>query len=55
VNGFWRGLDSFMDQVSTSGFLSAARREQLLVAHSPAEAIERLDEAAKAATQGMVW
>ena len=55
VNGFWRGLDSFMDQVSSSGFLSAARREQLLVAHSPAEAIERLDEAAKAATQGMVW
>ncbi len=55
VHGFWRGLDLFMDHVSDSGFLSKARREQLLLAHSPAEAIDRLDAAARAATQGMVW
>ncbi len=55
VHGFWRGLDLFMDHVSDSGFLSKARREQLLLAHSPAEAIDRLDAAAAAATQGMVW
>lgn len=55
VNGFWSGLDRFMDHVSTSGFLSAGRREQLLMAHSPAEAINKLDEAAARATQGMVW
>lgn len=55
VHGFWRGLDLFMDHVSDSGFLSKARREQLLLAHSPAEAIDRLDAAAASATQGMVW
>ena len=55
VNGFWSGLDRFMDHVSASGFLSPARREQLLLAHSPSEALDRLDEAAARATQGMVW
>ena len=55
VNGFWSGLDRFMDHVSASGFLSQARREQLLLAHSPAQALDRLDEAAARATQGMVW
>ena len=55
VHGFWRGLDLFMDHVSESGFLSPARREQLILAHSPGEAIDRLDEAARTATQGRVW
>jgi uncharacterized protein (TIGR00730 family) len=55
VHGFWRGLDLFMDHVAASGFLSTARREQLLLAHSPAEAIDRLDEAAGQARQGMIW
>ena len=55
VHGFWRGLDLFMDHVSDSGFLSKARREQLMLAHSPAEAIDMLDAAARNATQGMVW
>ncbi|WP_240309509.1 MULTISPECIES: TIGR00730 family Rossman fold protein [Sphingomonas] len=55
VHGFWRGLDLFMDHVSDSGFLSKARREQLLFAHSPAEALDKLDESARNATQGMVW
>jgi hypothetical protein len=35
--------------------MSAQRRQQLLVAQSPAEALGLLDEAAAAATQGMVW
>jgi uncharacterized protein (TIGR00730 family) len=55
VNGFWRGLSGFMDHVSTSGFLSAGRRAQLLEATSPAEALDKLDESARNATQGMVW
>ena len=55
VHGFWRGLDLFMDHVSESGFLSKARREQLMLAHTPSEAIDMLDAAAKNATQGMVW
>ena len=55
VHGFWNGLDGFMDHVSASGFLSAARREQLLMAESAAEAIDLLDAAAKSAAQGVTW
>jgi predicted Rossmann-fold nucleotide-binding protein len=45
----------FIDHATESGFLSAERRKQLLVAESPDEALDLLDEAAAAATQGMVW
>jgi uncharacterized protein (TIGR00730 family) len=55
VEGFWTGLADFMDHVSASGFLSQGRRKQLLMADSPIDAIDRLDEAAANATQGMVW
>jgi uncharacterized protein (TIGR00730 family) len=55
VGGFWDELISFMDTVTQSGFLSAPRRQQLLVATTPEEALELLDEAAGRATQGMVW
>jgi hypothetical protein len=55
VGGFWDGLIEFMDHATQSGFLSASRRAQLLVAKTPEEALEALDEAAAAATQGMVW
>jgi uncharacterized protein (TIGR00730 family) len=55
VEGYWDGMVEFINHATTSGFLSAQRREQLLVAESPEEALELLDEAAAAATQGMVW
>lgn len=55
VGGFWDGLIQFMDHATDSGFLSQSRRKQLLVATSPGEALEMLDEAAARATQGMVW
>jgi uncharacterized protein (TIGR00730 family) len=55
VGGFWDGLVHFMDHATKSGFLSESRRKQLLVATSPEEALELLDEAAARATQGMVW
>ena len=55
VGGFWDGLITFMDHATKSGFLSASRRQQLLVASTPDEALELLDEAAGRATQGMVW
>lgn len=55
VRDFWSGLADFMDHVSASGFLSQGRRKQLLMADTPGEAIDRLDEAAANATQGMVW
>ena len=55
VGGFWDGLIGFMDQVTDSGFMSPARRAQLLVAEDVGEAIEKLDAAAAAAEKKMVW
>ena len=55
VDGFWDGMITFIDHATESGFLSERRRKQLLVASTPEEALELLDEAAAAATQGMVW
>ena len=55
VAGFWDGLIEFMDHATASGFLSAPRREQMLVAQTPDEALKLLDEAAATAAQGMVW
>jgi len=55
VEGYWDGMIDFIDHATQSGFLSARRRSQLLVAQTPEQALELLDEAATAATQGMVW
>jgi uncharacterized protein (TIGR00730 family) len=55
VHGFWDGLAGFMDHVRDSGFLSQARRLQLLKAETPGEALDLLDEAAKNAAQGVTW
>ncbi|HWJ39373.1 MAG TPA: TIGR00730 family Rossman fold protein [Sphingomicrobium sp.] len=55
VDGYWDGMIEFIDHATTSGFLSPNRRSQLLVASTPDEALDLLDEAAAAATQGMVW
>jgi uncharacterized protein (TIGR00730 family) len=55
VEGFWDGMIEFIDHATRNGFLSPQRRQQLLVASTPDEALELLDEAAAAATQGMVW
>jgi len=55
VEGFWDGMIEFIDHATRNGFLSPQRRQQLLVASTPGEALELLDEAAAAATQGMVW
>jgi len=55
VNGLWDGLIGFMDQVAASGFLSPARRAQLLVADGIGEVIDRLDAAIGAKSAKMVW
>ena len=55
VEGFWDGLIDFMDHATSGGFISPRRRRQLLVATTPEQALELLDEAVTAATQGMVW
>jgi hypothetical protein len=55
VEGYWDGMIEFIDHATQSGFMSAQRRKQLLVADTPGVALDLLDEAAAAATQGMVW
>jgi uncharacterized protein (TIGR00730 family) len=55
VEGYWDGLIEFIDHATQSGFMSGQRRKQLLVADTPGQALDLLDEAAAAATQGMVW
>ena len=55
VDGYWDGLIEFIDHATESGFMSERRRRQLLVAETPEEALKLLDDAAAAATQGMVW
>ena len=55
VDGFWDGMIAFLDTVAASGFMSPARRAQLLVADSIAEAIDRLDSAIGATEPKMVW
>jgi uncharacterized protein (TIGR00730 family) len=55
VEGFWDGMIEFVEHAHQCGFLSASRRRQLLVANTPEDALKLLDEAAAAATQGMVW
>jgi hypothetical protein len=55
VDGFWDGMIEFIEHAYQNGFMSKQRRNQLLVAQSPEEALKLLDEAAAGATQGMVW
>ena len=55
VSGFWDGMISFLDTVTDSGFMSPARRAQLLVADTIPEAIEKLDAAIGATEAKMVW
>lgn len=54
VGGFWDNLVELMDHVMESGFMSPARRAQLLVASEIGEAIDMLD-AAVGAERRMVW
>lgn len=55
MDGFWDKMIAFLDHVAECGFMSPARRSQLLVAPNPEEALKLLDERAGAVTRGMVW
>src|SRR4051812_49736992 len=55
VGGFWDGLIAFLDTATMSGFMSPARRAQLLVGTDIGEVIDRLDDAIAAAEPKMVW
>ena len=55
VHGFWDRLLDFLDHTTTSGFMSPARRAQLLVAEGIGDAIDTLDAALSSAEKKMVW
>jgi uncharacterized protein (TIGR00730 family) len=55
VDGFWDGMIAFLDHVTASGFMSAARREQLIVAGGIGEVIDRLHAATVGNQPKMVW
>jgi uncharacterized protein (TIGR00730 family) len=55
VAGFWDGLVEFLDHTTRSGFMSEARRDQLIVSGDIGEALDRLAQAAGQRKAGMVW
>jgi uncharacterized protein (TIGR00730 family) len=55
VDGFWDAMIGFLDHVTASGFMSVARRAQLIEANTIGEAINRLDSAIGRAEPKMVW
>jgi len=55
VDGFWDGMIGFLDTVTQSGFMSPARRAQLLVADDIGDVIDRLDAAIGTTEAKMVW
>jgi uncharacterized protein (TIGR00730 family) len=55
VAGFWDGMIAFLDTVMASGFMSPARRGQLLVADTIDGAIDQLDAAIGRTRPKMVW
>jgi uncharacterized protein (TIGR00730 family) len=54
TSGFWNVMTDFLDQVTVNGFMSPARRAQLLVADTIGDAIDQLD-AAIGAERRMTW
>jgi uncharacterized protein (TIGR00730 family) len=55
VDGFWDSMITFLDHVTVSGFMSPARRAQLLVADGIDDAIEQLGAAVGTTEAKMVW
>jgi hypothetical protein len=55
VSGFWNDMIRFLDHATANGFMSSARRAQLLVAETIEQAIAKLDAAVGASEKKMVW
>lgn len=56
VGGFWDKLIAFIDDAVAAGFISPARRAQLIVAREVGSALDQLAEAAaQAGPPGMTW
>ena len=55
VAGFYDGLIAFCDTMAKGGFLSDARRSQLLVSSEIDDVIDQLSLASRASKSAMVW
>jgi len=55
VDGFWDSMITFLDHVTVSGFMSPARRAQLLVSDGIGDVIDQLAAATGATEAKMVW
>jgi hypothetical protein len=55
VGGFWNDMIEFLDNVTVNGFMSPARRAQLIVASDIAELIDALADATRTAERKMTW
>ena len=55
VDGFWDSMIVFLDHVTDSGFMSPARRAQLLVSSEIDDVIDRLSAAVGTTEAKMVW
>ena len=55
VSGFWDAMTGFLDHATSSGFMSPARRAQLLVAESVDDVLSKLDTAIAGSETRMVW
>lgn len=55
VHGFWDGMIGFLDHVTTSGFMSDARRAQLLIAETIPDVLDQLGASAGTRQAKMVW
>ena len=55
VEGFWDGMIEFIDHATEAASCRSSGAASCSLRQRPSEALELLDEAAAAATQGMVW
>jgi uncharacterized protein (TIGR00730 family) len=55
VDGFWDDMISFLDGVTESGFMSPARRGQMLFAEEIGDVLDQLNAAVGTTEAKMVW
>lgn len=55
INNYWDSLVTFLDSVATNGFMSAGRREQLIVADDIDDALDLLESSCSKSERKVTW
>jgi uncharacterized protein (TIGR00730 family) len=55
VNGYWDSLTTFLDNVAGHGFMSSARREQLLLSNNINDILDQLTAAYTGSNGEVTW